>query len=153
MPDTEKNEFLDEARSLYADGILKPQVAEILGIRAETIRRWARVDKARGQSWDVERDKRQKANPAFIIRSLEDRLAGMLKTGKNETKDELCDDKLLKILKILEAYKKLMPDVAAQLSTLEEFARFCVQKLPAGQIVAVRKALNRYMQHLKATSR
>ncbi len=153
MPDTEKERLLDEARSLYADGIPKLQVAEILGIRAETVRRWARVDNTLGQSWDHERDERQKGSPAVIIRNLEDRLAGLLKTGKAEKQEELCDEKSLKILKILEAYKKLIPDIAAQLSTLEEFARFCVQKLPAEQIVAIRKALNQYMLHLKAPSR
>ena len=148
-----RRKLIHRARRLYARGLSRREVGAALGVNRTTVQDWARYDAERGRDWQDARRRREQRRPGLIIDRLEDCFARLLShkeeqenAGKGKKKLE---DRLLKLLRVIELYKKTREDGEMQLAALEDFVAFCVRQVPADDMEVIRGAVNSYIEHLK----
>jgi transcriptional regulator with XRE-family HTH domain len=148
-----RRKYIHRARRLYARGLSRKEVAEAVGVAKSTVQRWARHDARQGRDWQDARRRCQQRRPTLIIERLEDCFARLLshkeeqeQAGKGKKKLE---DRLLKLLRVIELYRKTRDDSETQLAALEDFVAFCVRQVPADDMEVIRGAVNSYIEHLK----
>jgi len=150
-----RDELIDRARALYASGMARTEVARALGVRVETLRKWAGYDAARGLPWDLERRQWRGVRPELVLRMLHERFGRMVLEAQRagaagEADQEGRDDaQLMKSLQILNAYRKGADDLTRQLAAVEEFAGYCADRLPPEQLQVVRGAVEGFLEHLR----
>jgi len=155
MSERKKERLLSQARTFYAEGLCKREVAEAIGVSESTIHDWIRKDRGQGIDWDELRKERKRTSPEVVLGILERRFANLVAGGEapakegEEKKEPPSEDRLLKLLRVIELYRGMKADVAVDLGALERFVRFCVRNLPPQQIAPVAEAVDAYMEHLK----
>jgi len=150
---TKKQKLLHRARRLYARGLHRCEIADALGVTTETIRRWEHYDADHGRDWDEARRSRDRRRPALVIERLENAFAQLLSHRKRQEEagkgKKRLEDRLLKLLRVIELYKKTRDDSQVYLDAMEDFVAYCVENVPPEDMEAIRSAVNRYIDHLK----
>ncbi|MDP6439010.1 MAG: hypothetical protein QGH74_05195 [Candidatus Brocadiia bacterium] len=150
-----RDKLIDRARRLYAGGMSKSAVARVLGVGTDTLRRWRRYDQERGMPWEGDRRQWRSVSHELVLRTLEERfgravleaeMAGA--AGDEEARQEV-EGRLLKMLQILNGYRKSADDLTLQLRAMEEFAGFCVNHLSPADLAVVRRVVDRFLEHLR----
>ena len=146
--------LLERARRLYVQGTNLKEIAEFLGVSRDAVARWFRQDLARGLSWDVEREEEQKLRPARILKLLERRFGRMVLDGdRREQEGAAVDDdyegRLLKMLQIINGFRKSADELTLILRALDEFAEFCLENLTREELAVTRKAVERFGDQLR----
>ncbi len=148
-----KRRMLHRARRLYARGLSMREVAAALGVSVGTVHRWSRSDAEQGRDWKQARRERDERRPGLVIERLENAFAQLLRhrnqqeaAGKGEKRLE---DRLLKLLRVIELYRETRDDTDARMTALEDFVAYCVEHVPPEEMQPIRGAVNRYIEHLK----
>lgn len=154
MNEPKKDKLLSRARRLYADGLSLSEVAEALGVSRSTVSRWKRDERDRGRDWDEERRQRRMSRPDRVMNALDKRFGRMVAELESEGGDESVlksryEERLLKLLKVIDLYRDIQGDPAAALSVMEGFVRFCVRNFPEDKLEPIREAVESYLGHLK----
>ena len=154
MNEPKKDKLLSSARRLYADGLSTSEVADALGTCQSTISRWKRSDKERGRDWEEEREQRRLCRPDHVMNALDKRFGRMVAEIESTGGDESVlksryEERLLKLLKVIDLYRDIQGDPAAALSVMEGFVRFCVRSFPEDKLEPIREAVESYLRHLK----
>jgi len=152
MVSKKKRSLIGPARDLYARGETTNEIAHILGVHPGTVRNWANGDRNTDNDWDRLRDEHRKMRPELILRRLKLRFALALqgKTGEGENAtDANLEDRMLKLIRIIEGYRNTVGDVSPRLAVMEEFAAFCAGNLGESDVHTVRNAVNRFLGHVK----
>ena len=150
-----RDQLIDRARRLYAGGMSRANVARAVGVRTDTLRKWSRYDEARGLAWERERRQWRSASPELVLRTLEERFGRAVleaelasAPGDEESKrDE--EARLLKMLQILNGYRKSADEITLQLRAMEEFAGFCADSLSPAELDVVRRVVESFLEHLR----
>lgn len=138
------------ARALYVEGAGLSEIARALNLCQNTPGRWKKSDRAQGISWEMLRQDRINGAPSAVLRRLEDRLAELVHQGLSGDPDDApSEERLLKLVRIIEGYKKLAGSISTHLSVMGTFARFCAGQLEREEIAVVRKAVELYLDDLK----
>jgi hypothetical protein len=150
-----RDRLICRARELYAKGMQFTEVAEALGVTGDTVRKWHGYDLERGLSWDKERE--QNTRPERVLKLLETRFGNMVLKGEKDPDDadasgDAYEAKLLKMIQIINGYRKSADELTAQLLALEQFAIFCAENLPRRRLAVVRDAVAAFTQKLRKES-
>lgn len=149
-----RDRLISRARELYAKGMHFRAVAEALGVTGDTVRKWHGYDLERGLSWDKEREQEQSARPEQVLKLLERRFGKMVLEGEKDPEDaaasgDAYEAKLLKMIQIINGYRKSADELTAQLLALEQFAIFCAENLPRRRLAVVRDAVAAFTEKLR----
>ena len=154
MKEAKKDKLLSSARRLYAEGLSISEVADALGTSNSTISRWKQDQKKRGRDWEEERRLRRLSRPERVMNALDKRFGRMVAEIESTGGDESVlksryEERLLKLLKVIDLYRDIQGDPAAALSVMEGFVRFCVRSFPEEKLEPIREAVESYLRHLK----
>ena len=122
MPRTKKSLLLPRARSLFASGLALNQIAEALGITAQTLRRWRGEDKARGADWTERRAELQAFDASRVIRQLEGELAAIAEDRSVNL--AVRADIVSKLDKVIQNLRDRHLDVGVRMEVLAEIANW-----------------------------
>jgi len=152
-----RERLIGRARELYAKGMHFTEVAEALGVARDTVRKWHDYDLEHGLSWDDEREQEQSTRPERVLKLLERRFGNMVLEGEKDPDDadasgDAYEAKLLKMIQIINGYRKSADELTAQLLALEQFAVFCAETLPRRRLAVVRDAVAAFTQKLRKES-
>jgi len=148
-----KRKMLHRARRLYARGLSMREVAAALGVGLGTVQRWSRHDAEEGRDWKEARRERDDRRPGLVIERLENAFAQLLR-HRNRQEDagkgkKRLEDRLLKLLRVIELYRKTRDDTDERMTALEGFVAYCVEHVAPEEMKPIRGAVNRYIEHLK----
>ena len=153
MKGEKKRKMLHRARRLYARGLSLREVAAALGVAHATVHRWAEDEAEKGRDWQQARRDREHRRPDLVIERLENAFAQLLRYRNEKQKagegKKRLEDRLLKLLRVIELYKKTRNNTDARMTALEDFVAYCVENVPPEQMKPIRGAVNRYIEHLK----
>jgi transcriptional regulator with XRE-family HTH domain len=143
-----REEKIYRARELYADGLSQAEVADVLGVATNTVQRWSAEDDV---DWGALRKERAGTRPHAVLRTLKRRFARLAVEAREASSGgrRVPEDRLLKILKVIDKYTDLTAGVAGRLEAIEDFLRFCVDRLPEEEVSPVRGAVRRYVNHIR----
>ena len=149
-----REQLIHRARELYAGGMNFRDVAEALGVYRDTVRRWYRYDLKRGVSWDRERQQEENTHPEHIMKLLERRFGRMVLAGEKASEEgqDPADDyeaRLLKMIQIINGYRKSAEEITNLLLALEQFTIFCVEHLARQELAVVRNAVEQFTEKLE----
>jgi len=159
--------LIEQARALYAEGLGQAEIASALAVSARTISRWARRDAEAGRPWRRERAgdvarppkeppstsrDRSRRTAERLRRSLEKRLARLVKASEADDDNGRIEDRMLKLCKVLEFLRADSSDLDCQLRTLERFTAFCLTALCDEEMDPVRKAVRMFMEQIRRES-
>lgn len=150
-PAPKREQFIDEARALYVKGLDLSDIAHVIGVAHSSLRRWQRWDADHGRSWDEERRHDHKTRPDRVLRMLERRF-GKKVLESQECPDTLGEDyeaKLLKMIQVINSYRKSADELTRQLLAMEEFAGYCAEHLSTDEVAVVRRAVQGFLDQLK----
>ena len=146
--------LIHRARELYAKGMHCREVGEAIGVTRDTVRKWYSYDLKRGLSWENEREQEQNTRPERVMKLLERRFGNMVLEGEKDPEDadgpgDAYEAKLLKMIQIINGYRKSADELTEQLLALEQFAIFCAENLPRKELAVVRSAVEKFTDKLR----
>ena len=146
----EINDQRVQARALYAQGAKVDEIADALGKTPKTIYRWRALDKKAGHGWDQLRQERTRVDPHVLLGLLEDRRYAIAAQTEGKIDTGAWADALYKIERVIDSIRKRIGDIGTQLAVLAEFAEYCMGHLTDDDMAVVRRAVSRYMEHLRS---
>lgn len=140
---------ISRARALFADGVSMAEISRSLGVHHNTVKYWARRDRKAGAPWSQLRRQRLAGSTRPLQREIADRATELLHDPDAPPDAHLTEERILKILKILEGCRKLDVDISGHLEALGDFAKFCARSLDPDDIPVIRNAVELYLDQMK----
>ena len=140
---------VSRARALFAEGISYAEISRTLGVHVNTVIYWAQRDAKRGVPWHTLRTQRLAGSTLTLQRELVDHIAELLHQPEASSETPMSEERIVKMLRALEGYRKLDADLSACLATMQSFAEFCTANLSPETIACIRDAVEAYLDDLK----
>ena len=151
-----RGELIEQARSLFGQGMDKKEIAAMLGVSRSTLHRWELADLKLGISWARERDLERKLHPERIQKLLERRFSKMVLEGEGGASAdpvkarEGYEARLLKMLQVIRGFRDSSDDVTRMLWAMERFADFCSRTLSREDLAVVRSAVAGFIKRIRS---
>jgi len=145
---SKRAQLIRQARDLYAEGRSLAEIARLLDLSRNTLGTWRRRDAEAGLDWGRLRAERARTSPYARIAALQERLERLIREATTSD-DPSYEDKLLKLIRALDALEERLGDAARLLGALEVFARWAADKLSDEPREVVAYAIERFCDDLR----